>query len=169
MYTSFALEIAIGHIALDEHRAGLDACLISLFIGKDLKAVSGPLGIALIHPVKHLGPILRFGSAGSWMNLQDGIGMVIVVGKQDIDLEFLEALHGLFIFIAHQIKKLRIIVLLQLIQLFLQRNDVSFVDAILVSERLQRIVFLDDVLGLLLIIPEAISCLNAFKLFYLSI
>ena len=79
MHSRFALEIAVGLIALDGYQTGFDTRFIGFFIGDDFKAIAVVLSIALIHPEQHLRPVLRFRTSGSRMDLQMRIGMIIVI------------------------------------------------------------------------------------------
>ena len=50
------------------------------------------------------------------MDFQQGIGMVIVIGKQDLDLKILEIPVDFFVFFFEQFKKLRIVVPVELVK-----------------------------------------------------
>ena len=76
------LQKAIGVLALDGDGGGLDAGLVAFFIVQDLVDKAVALGPAGVHAVEHLGPVLGLGAAGAGVELQDGIGVVVLAGEQ---------------------------------------------------------------------------------------
>ena len=57
------------------------------------------------------------------MDLQKGVGVVVVIGKQDLDLKILEIPVDFVVFFFEQFKKLRIVVPVELIELFQNAFD----------------------------------------------
>ena len=74
------------------------------------------MGITLVHAEQHLRPVLRLGTAGTRMDLQQGIGVVIVIGKQNFDLKVLKILIDLCVFFFQQFEKFRIVIPVELIE-----------------------------------------------------
>ena len=81
MHAAFAREHAVGVFALNLHGGGFDA---RFFAGRGIKhggAESLLLGPAEIHAQKHLGPVLRFGAAGTGLDGDDGVQAVVFAGE----------------------------------------------------------------------------------------
>ena len=78
----FALQEAIGILALDRDGSGLDAGLVAFLIVQDLIDKAVALSPAGVHPVEHLGPVLGLGAAGAGVELQNSIGVVVLAGEQ---------------------------------------------------------------------------------------
>ena len=78
----FALEVAIGVVALDEDGGGLDARLVTGLVVHQLIGVAVALGPAGIHTVEHLGPVLGLGAACSGMEGENGVVGVVFAGQQ---------------------------------------------------------------------------------------
>ena len=99
------------------------------------------------------------------MDLQKGVGVVVVIGKQDFDLKILEIPVDFFVFFFEQFKKLRIVVPVELIELFQNAFDTRQILFVSGLEIPQPVGLLDDALGLLLIRPEVFFILLCFQLF----
>ena len=78
----FALEVAIGVVALDEDGGGLDARLVTGLVVHQLIGVAVALGPAGIHTVEHLGPVLGLGAACTGMEGENGVVGVVFAGQQ---------------------------------------------------------------------------------------
>jgi hypothetical protein len=99
------------------------------------------------------------------MDLQDRVGMVVVVGQQGLDLVILELLTDIQIFLIQQFEKIAVIVLAEIVQIIQQPRDRFFINVILVPQILERVILLDDALRFLLIVPEVFRILLFFQLF----
>ncbi len=165
MHTALTLQIAVSHIALDRHQTGFDPGFIRFLIADDLETIAVVLGIALIHPEQHLRPVLRLGATGTWMDFQQGVGMIIIVGQKDLDLKILKFLVHILVFIFQQFKKFGIVISVELIQFSEYPLDVRLILKISGLQILQLIVFFDDILSLLLVRPESLGILQLFQLF----
>ena len=78
----FALQKAVGILALNGDGRRLDARLVAVLIVQDLIGKVMPLRPAGIHPVEHLGPVLGLGAAGAGVEGQNGVVVVIFTGEQ---------------------------------------------------------------------------------------
>ena len=78
----FTLQKAIGVFALNGDGGGLDAGLVAVLVVQDLVDEAMALGPAGIHAVEHLGPVLGLGAAGAGVELQNGVGVVVLAGEQ---------------------------------------------------------------------------------------
>src|SRR6266480_7178167 len=92
MHPDFAGEQPEGIFAVHAERGRLNASFLArLVVIKDrLKSLA--LGPAQIHAHKHLGPILRFGSARARMNGHDRITGIVLARKQSFSFEPIDAL-----------------------------------------------------------------------------
>ena len=82
VHAVFALQIAIGVLALDEDSGGLDARLVAGLIVHQLVGVPVALGPAGVHPVQHLRPVLGLGAAGAGVEGEDGVVGVVFTAEQ---------------------------------------------------------------------------------------
>lgn len=92
VHAAFGLGPAIGILALDEQRRGLDARLFARVIIDQLDLVAAPLGPARIHALQHLGPVLALGAAGAGVNFEIGVVAVRLAREQRLNLVALGAL-----------------------------------------------------------------------------
>jgi hypothetical protein len=99
------------------------------------------------------------------MDLQQGVGMIIIVGQKDLDLKILKFLVHILVFIFQQFKKFGIVISVELIQFSEYPLDVRLILKISGLQILQLIVFFDDILSLLLVRPESLGILQLFQLF----
>ena len=77
-----ALQKAVGVLTLDGDGGGLDAGLVAVLIVQNFIDEAMALGPAGVHAVEHLGPVLGLGAAGASVELQNGVGVVILAGEQ---------------------------------------------------------------------------------------
>ena len=98
------------------------------------------------------------------MDLQQGIGVVIVIGKQNFDLKVLKILIDLCVFFFQQFEKFRIVIPVELIEFRQNAFDALFTLRISIFQILQLVGFLDDCLSLLLIRPEIFFALSLVQL-----
>ena len=164
MDAAFPFQVAVSHVALDGNQAGLDARFIRLFVADHFKTVAVVLGITLVHAEQHLRPVLRLGTTGTRMDLQQGIGVVIVIGKQNFDLKVLKILIDLCVFFFQQFEKFRIVIPVELIEFRQNAFNALFTLRISILQILQLVGFLDDCLSLLLIRPEIFFALSLVQL-----
>ena len=87
MHAAFAAEHAIGVLALDLHRGGLDASFFTRRRIEDVRAEAFVLGPAEIHAQQHFGPILRFGAARARLDGEDGVQVVVVAAEKRFRFE----------------------------------------------------------------------------------
>ena len=87
-----ALEHAVGVGALDHHRRGLDAGLVAVQHVEHLDAVAVGLGPAGVHAVEHLGPVLGLGAAGTGVEGQDGVVVVVLAVEHRHELQLVDGL-----------------------------------------------------------------------------
>ena len=86
MNTAFGLGIAIGILALYQQGSRLNASLITRLIVDHLDLISALFGPAIIHALKHFGPILALGSASAGMNFNKSVVAIGFAGKQSCNL-----------------------------------------------------------------------------------
>ena len=53
--------------------------------------------VTVIHPEKHIRPIVGFSSAGAWVNIEGAIEMVILSSEEEVDSEFFDFLGKLLL------------------------------------------------------------------------
>ena len=82
----FGLHPAIGVVALDEQRGGLDTRLFAGMLFQDLNLELGALGPAHVHALQHRRPVLALGAAGARMNLDIGVVGIGLAGEERLDL-----------------------------------------------------------------------------------
>ena len=97
------------------------------------------------------------------MDFQDGVGVVIVIGKKNLDLKVLKGLIDLIIFLFQQLEKFRIVVPVELIELTENAFHAFFTLFVSVLQILEPVGLLNDRLGFLLIGPEVFGCLLIFQ------
>ena len=83
----FGIQQAVGVQAVHFKRDGLDACPVAVeFIGDHgLEALT--LGPAEVHAHQHFGPVLRFGTAGTGVDGDDGVELVVIARKQHLGFQ----------------------------------------------------------------------------------
>ena len=152
MDADLALQIAVGVVALDEHSGAADAGFLVAQLIDHFKLKAVALGPARVHAQQHLRPVARLGAAGSRAYLDEGIAGVLGAGEHGAQVEIVEFL-------------------LEGVQLFLQFAFETFVLGAKFAEGVQvlrtgdqriegvddpveRLELLNDLLGLLGVIPE---------------
>ncbi len=85
-------EVAIGVLARHEERGALDARLLPLLQIHHLDTVAVPLGPAEVHPVQHVGPVLRLGAAGSGVDGEDRVHVIVLAAEHHLELGGIGAL-----------------------------------------------------------------------------
>src|SRR3989475_1871281 len=92
VHARLALEGAVGVLARDLDRRGLDPRLVAGEEGDDLRPYTPALTPAKVHPEQHLRPILGLRAAGARMDREDrGLG-VVGARHHDLQLELVEIL-----------------------------------------------------------------------------
>ncbi len=160
-----ALEEAVGVLALDHDGRALQPGLVAVEIVHQLDLVAVALGPHIIHAVEHRGPVLRLGAAGTGVEGQNGVVRVVLAGQQRAEAHAL----GLF-------RKVGVLVL----QLFEQRIVVLLHGHIdeghhVVPAGAELLIALDltfelfepllNLLGLLHVVPEAVTLAGCLQLF----
>ena len=92
MHTVLALEHAVGIGALDHHGSALDARFIAVQHVQNFHRVAVGVGPAGVHAVEHLGPVLGFGAAGTGMEGQNGVGVIVFAVEHGHQLQFVDSL-----------------------------------------------------------------------------
>ena len=154
VHAFFSLEIPVGFVAFHQHGHALDAGFFPRLVVQDRDFVALAFGIAGIHPVQHPRPVAGLRPAGTRMQFQDGVGAVIFMGKQDLDLEFLHTLRSPGIFFLCHFHELFIEVILEHRSRFGQAVILFLKRLIGIHDVLQPVALADDTLGLFLVAPE---------------
>ena len=95
MHAVLALEQAVGGGALDHHRSALQTGFVAVLIVQHFHGHAVGSGPAVVHPVEHLGPVLRLGAAGTGMEGQDGVAVVVLAVQHGHELQLIHRLlHG---------------------------------------------------------------------------
>src|SRR5712692_5230315 len=155
VHADFRLEPPVGVVAARDERGVLQARLLARLEVARLDLPAFALRVALIHPVEHLRPVLRFGAPGAGIDLHDGVEVVLGAAQHARQLEPLDALPRLargdprfrprllvVRFLGQLMERERV---LQPLLLALERGDRQLELALLPGE----------VLGALLVLPEA--------------
>ena len=87
-----ALEQAVGVGALDHHGSALHAGLVAVLIVQHLHGHAVGLRPLVVHPVEHLGPVLRLGAAGTGVEGQDGVAVVVLAVQHGHQLQLVHRL-----------------------------------------------------------------------------
>ena len=158
----FRTKVSIGVLSRDEQRGRADARLVAFQDVQKFAGKSRDFRIALIHSQKHARPIVGFRSAGSRMEFQNGV--VLVVGAT-IKEGLLELRHflgklsqGDFAFLVD----VWIVLFLEKFQIFFDSLKLLYEGVFLVDLFVDFAQLAVDLLGLEGILPEAgIGCLCA--------
>jgi len=76
------LQEPVGVLALDGDRGALDAGFVALLGLVDLDLEAATFEPAQVHAEEHLGPVLRLGAAGPWVDGQDGAALVEAAAEE---------------------------------------------------------------------------------------
>jgi hypothetical protein len=82
------LEIAVGVLPFDDDGRILDPGLLAALIVKRFDAEAAPFGPARVHAQQHGSPVLRFGTACTGMDGDNGVAAVVRTAQQHLDLHF---------------------------------------------------------------------------------
>jgi hypothetical protein len=93
MHAAFGLGEAIGVLAFDQQRRGLDPGLLARVIVDELDLHAAAFGPARVHALEHARPVLALGAAGARIDLDIGVVRVRLAREQRLDLVMLGA-HG---------------------------------------------------------------------------
>ena len=93
------LQEAVGILTLNEDIRGFQARFVALLIVQNLIGEAVALRPAGVHPVEHLGPVLGLGAAGAGVELQNGIGVVLIIvaGEQGLQAAGLHVFRQLLV------------------------------------------------------------------------
>ena len=83
----FALEVAVCVVAFDQDRCTLQTCFVAVQPVKQLDGEAGLFSPAVVHTVKHGRPVLCFGTAGTRMEGNDRIVVVVFAAQKDFDAD----------------------------------------------------------------------------------
>ena len=78
----FALQQAVGILALDGNNGRFDTGLVTFLVVQRFPSVAVTLRPAGIHPIEHLAPVLGLGAAGTGVELENNVVCVILTGEQ---------------------------------------------------------------------------------------
>ncbi len=87
---AFGLEVAVGVLALDQHRGGLDPRLLGVLGVEHLGVEAPPLAPLQVHAQEHLRPVGRLGPAGAGVHLEVGVVGVVLARHLGLELDALE-------------------------------------------------------------------------------
>ena len=95
VHAVLALEQAVGVGTLDHHGSALQAGFVAVLIVQHLHGHAVGHGPLVVHAVQHLGPVLCFGAAGTGVERQDGVAVVILAVQHGHQLQLVHSLaHG---------------------------------------------------------------------------
>ena len=81
MHARFGAQITVGPLARYAQGDALDARLVARLQIQNLSLVATAGRPAHVHPLQHLGPVLRFGAAGAGIDAHDGALPVVGAGE----------------------------------------------------------------------------------------
>ena len=85
MNAFLAFEKTIDVLAADLDGRALKTGFFALLIRENLPLEVMRFGVAVIHPEKHVRPIVGFGSASAWMNVEGAVEMVVLSSEEEVD------------------------------------------------------------------------------------
>ena len=155
MYACLAFQIAVGVLPLDSDRRGLHPCFTAFQYVKDVDLEAVSLRPAGIHTVEHLVPVLGLGAAGSGVEIEDSVVLIVLAGEQRSQRQ---SIH-----LVGERGKLRLDVGDHAFVVFLGSHIEHYLDvlgglcelAVLFKSRLEGTGLLEDLLRVFEIVPEA--------------
>ncbi len=90
MHALLRREKTVGVVAFDREGDALDARLVTLLRVVDLDLEAAVLEPAEVHAQQHLGPVLRFGTAGAGVDGDDRTALVVAATEEALLLAALE-------------------------------------------------------------------------------
>ena len=159
--------MAVGVLSLDEDGGALQTGFVAVQIVQGLAGKAVALGPAGVHPKEHLGPVLGFGAAGAGMEGEDGVGVVVLSGKEGGQLGLFNAglqLGKALLHLGHQALVLHLVAQLAQGHQILPLGLAFFLSLDLVPQVLYPLLYL---LGLLQVVPKAVG--GALRLQHLGL
>src|SRR5438552_4127358 len=95
VHADFRLEPSVGMVAAGDEGGVLDPRLLAGLEIAQLHFPSFALAVSRVHAEEHQGPVLRLGSPGARVDLDDGVEMVLWTAVHPGQLEALRSLHRL--------------------------------------------------------------------------
>src|SRR5258705_9260020 len=86
VYSCFGSQQTICVFAFDLKSHAFDSRFLTRLIIDNLGLELPPLGPLQIHTQKHLGPVLRLGSARSWVNRANCVTRIVLTGEERFGL-----------------------------------------------------------------------------------
>ena len=90
VHTNLALQQSERVLAVDSKRCRFEPGLFTRLVVVENGFKALPLGPSEIHAQEHVGPILRFGTAGTGMNGHNGIARVVFPREQRLGFQLVE-------------------------------------------------------------------------------
>ena len=90
MHAALGLEEAVGVLALDRDRGGLEAGFLARARLDELGLEAAVVGPAEVHAQQHLRPVLRVGTARAGVHRHDGVARVVLAVEEGVLLQALE-------------------------------------------------------------------------------
>ena len=170
MNTVFALEVAVGELALNLERARLYACIVAFEQVAHHTLVAVRLGITHIHSHQHLCPVLCFGAACARVYLEDSVHRVFLATQHVLQFQFFDSSDGLGVECVHLLfgDEFLLVELEGRVQFVAERLDFG----IALYPLLQSLYEFHLCLGTLLVVPKTGSLraeLFFFVLYFLRI
>ena len=150
----FRFQIAIGVFTFDAESGALDARFIAGLHIQDSQFIAIAFGPAGIHADEHLRPVLGFRTAGTGVEGNEGVALVVFAGQEEPHFPLLDILEQVVVLLFNIFGKGSIAVFHGHFQILAE--VVSFADEFFVTFdfRLEKRRFLGNLLGLIRVIPE---------------
>ena len=94
-------QVAVGVLAGDHNGGGLDAGLVAVLIVQRLPLEALALRPAGVHAEEHAGPVLRLGTAGTGMDGEHAVQVVVLAGEQGGKAGLLQILYQMLVALFH--------------------------------------------------------------------
>ena len=92
VHAVLALEQTVGVGALDHHGSALQTSFVAVLIIQHLHGHAVCLCPLVVHAVEHLGPVLCLGAAGTGVEGQDGVAVVVLTVQHGHQLQLIHCL-----------------------------------------------------------------------------
>ena len=150
----FRFQIAIGVFTFDAESGALDARFIAGLHIQDSQFIAIAFGPAGIHADEHLRPVLGFRTAGTGVEGNEGVALVVFAGQEEPHFPLFNVLEQVVVLLFNVFGKGSIAVFHGHFQILAE--VVSFADEFFVTFdfRLEQRRFLGNLLGLFRVIPE---------------
>src|SRR3546814_604105 len=91
VHADLGLQPAVGVLALDPERGRLDPRHVAAADFHQLGLPAAMLAPAQVHAQQHLGPVLRLGTAGPGLDVDEGVGRIHLAGEHALELQPVDA------------------------------------------------------------------------------